>query len=144
MTIPTEKDLHIEASASASRGKRFIAAMIDLILVPVLLGAFLALFTFWLFGTNAFNFLFYLVYVGWVIFRDTIFSPGRSLVGISLISLEGEKVTVQQAFKRNLLIILPFIGILGYLVEMISLIMTGERVMDSWAKTKVIDHKVNP
>lgn len=123
----------------ASKGRRFTSALIDLILIPVLLGAFLGLFTFWFLGTAAFNFLFYFAYVAWVIFRDTVFSPGRALMHIELISQTGKEVTVEQAFKRNLLIIIPFIGIIGYLIEIISLTMTGERVMDSWAKTTVVD-----
>jgi len=142
---PNEPLLIQKQPALASKGKRFTAGLIDLILVPVLLGAFITLFTFWFLGPVA-NVIFYFVYVIWVIFRDTVFSPGRTLVGIRLISLEGngkdgngKEVTVIQAIKRNLLIILPFVGIIGYAVEIISLIIKGERVMDPWANTKVID-----
>ena len=74
----------------------------------------------------------------WLCFRDTVFSPGRALVGIKIMSLVGSKVALKQAVIRNLLLILPFVLLIGYPVEFIALLVKGERVADSWAKTRVV------
>ena len=125
-------------AAVASKGKRFAAGVIDLILIPIVLGVVAGLLL-----LNApqgiRNVLLIVLNIAWMIFRDAVFSPGRKMVGTRLVSLTGGKVSVGQAFIRNILLIIPFILVIGYLVELIALLMKGERVADSWAKTRVVE-----
>ena len=60
------------------------------------------------------------------------------MVGLKLISLSGPKVTIFQAAVRNILLMVPFLLLVGYFVEIIALISKGERVADAWAKTRVV------
>lgn len=123
----------------APKGKRVAAAVIDLILIPILLGVIAGLVL--LRSPEGIrNVLLVLLNIGWMIFRDTVYSPGRKMVGLKLVSLSGEeKVTIQQAFIRNILLILPFVLVIGYIVELVSLLVKGERVADGWAKTRVVE-----
>ena len=124
--------------AVASKGKRFAAGAIDLILIPIILGVIAGLLL-----LNAppgiRNVLLILLNIAWMIFRDAVFSPGRKMVGTKLISLSGEKVSLGQAFIRNILLIIPFVLVIGYIVELVALLMKGERVADGWAKTRVVE-----
>lgn len=125
-------------SAVASKGKRFAAGVIDLILIPIFLGVIAGLLL--LNAPEGFrNILLIVLNIAWMIFRDAVFSPGRRMVGTKLISLTGDKVTVAQAFIRNILLIIPFVLVVGYIVELIALLVKGERVADSWAKTRVVE-----
>jgi len=124
--------------AVASKGKRFAAGVIDLILIPILLGVIAGLLL-----LNApegiRNVLLILLNIGWMIFRDAVFSLGRKMVGTRLVSLTGGKVTLGQAFIRNILLIIPFVLVVGYIVEIIAVLAKGERVADGWAKTRVVE-----
>lgn len=126
------------STGGASKGKRFAAGVIDLILIPIFLGVIAGLLL-----LNApegiRNVILIVLNIAWMIFRDAVFSPGRKMVGTRLVSLTGGKVSVGQAFIRNILLIIPFILVIGYLVELIALLMKGERVADSWAKTRVVE-----
>ncbi|OGW83687.1 MAG: hypothetical protein A2Z83_08535 [Omnitrophica bacterium GWA2_52_8] len=79
-----------------------------------------------------------LVNIAWLIFRDMVYSPGRAMVGLKLTSLIGDKVSLGQAFIRNILLIIPFVLVIGYIVEIVSLLTKGERLADGWAKTRVV------
>ena len=124
--------------AVASKGKRFAAGVIDLILIPIFLGVVAGLLL-----LNApegiRNVLLILLNIAWMIFRDVIFSPGRKMVGTKLVSATGSKVSIGQAFIRNILLIIPFILVIGYIAELVSLMMKGERIADTWAKTRVVE-----
>ena len=62
------------------------------------------------------------------------------MVGLKLISTtSGSKPSLGQAFIRNILLIIPFILVLGYVIEIISLLTKGDRVADGWAKTRVVE-----
>ena len=124
--------------AVASKGKRAAAGVIDLILIPIILGviAGLALLNA---PQGIRNVLLILLNIAWMIFRDAVFSPGRKMVGTKLVSLTGEKVSIGQAFIRNILLIVPFVLVVGYIVELVALLVRGERVADSWAKTRVVE-----
>ena len=124
-------------SGAASKGKRFAAGAIDLILIPVLLGVIAGLL---LLNTpeGIRNVVLIVINILWMIFRDAVFSPGRRMVGTKLVSLAGGKVTLAQAFIRNILLIIPFVLVVGYIVEIVSLLTKGERVADGWAKTRVV------
>lgn len=124
--------------AVASKGKRIAAGVIDLILIPIFLGVVAGLLL-----LNApegiRNVILIVLNIVWMIFRDTVFSPGRKMVGTKLASLSGDKVTIAQAFIRNILLIIPFVLVIGYIVELVALIVKGERVADGWAKTRVVE-----
>ncbi len=123
-------------SVSAPKGKRVAADVIDLIVIPILMGLILGLV---LLNTpeGIRNLILVIVNIGWLIFRDGVYSPGRTMVGLKLVSLSGGKVTIGQAFLRNVLLMIPFILIIGYIIEIISVFAKGDRVADGWAKTRV-------
>ncbi|HNV85743.1 MAG TPA: RDD family protein [Candidatus Omnitrophota bacterium] len=125
--------------ALASKGKRFAAGIIDLIIIPIILGIVAGLLL--LAANDAIrNTVLILVNIGWMLFRDTVFSPGRKMVGLKLVSLSGtEKPSLGQAFIRNVLLIIPFVLVIGYLVEIVALLAKGERIADGWAKTRVTE-----
>ena len=123
--------------ATAPKGRRFAAGVIDLVIIPIVLGLILGLV---LLGVpNGFrSIILVLVNIAWLIFRDAVYSPGRAMVGLKLISLSGDKVSVAQSFIRNILLLVPFVLVIGYIVEIIALISKGDRVADAWAKTRVV------
>ena len=126
------------STPSAPKGKRFASGVIDLILIPIFLGVVAGLLL-----LNApegiRNVILILLNIAWMIFRDAVFSPGRKMVGTKLVSLSGEKVSLGQAFIRNILLVIPFVLVVGYVVEIVSVWMKGERVADRWAKTRVVE-----
>jgi len=122
----------------AQKGKRIAAAIIDLIIIPILLGIIVGVLLLAA-PDGVRNTILILVNIGWLIFRDAVFSPGRKMVGTKIISAEGDgKVSVGQAFIRNILLIIPFVLVIGYIVEIIFVLTKGERLADSWAKTRVV------
>lgn len=129
--------MDINSGSAVPKGRRFAAGVIDLIIIPVVLGLILGLVLIGL-SESIRSIILVVVNVGWLIFRDAVYSPGRAMVGLKLTSLTGEKVTVMQAVIRNVLLIVPFVLVIGYIVETISLIVKGDRVADAWAKTKVV------
>ncbi|MBI4387523.1 MAG: RDD family protein [Candidatus Omnitrophica bacterium] len=123
-------------SEPAPKGKRFAVAIIDLIIIPIVIGilAGLALFA----APEAVrNVILILVNIAWLVFRDLFYSPGRRMVGLKLVSLTGEKVTLAQAFIRNILLMVPFILVIGYILEIAMILGKGDRLADGWAKTRV-------
>ena len=125
------------SSAPASKGKRFAAGVVDLIIIPIVLGVILGLLLLKVPETLR-SVILVVVNVIWLIVRDAIYSPGRTMVGLKLVSLSSDKVTPAQAFIRNILLIIPFVLVIGYIVEIIALLSKGERVADGWAKTRVV------
>ncbi len=125
-------------SGVASKGKRFAAGVVDLILIPIVLGVVAGLLLLKA-PEGIRNVLLILLNIAWMIFRDAVFSPGRKMVGTKLVNLAGGKVSIGQAFIRNILLIIPFVLVIGYLVELIALLVKGERVADGWAKTRVVE-----
>jgi uncharacterized RDD family membrane protein YckC len=122
---------------SANKFKRILADVFDLIIVPLILGAILGFFL--LNVSEAIRNVFLIVFnVGWLVLRDAVFSPGRAITGLKIISLSGDKVTVAQAFIRNVLLIIPIVLLVGYIVELISVLAQNRRVADGWAKTQVV------
>jgi len=125
--------------AAAPKGKRFAAGIVDLVIIPILLGvvAGIALLA----ANDAIrNTVLIVINIGWMIFRDGVFSPGRKMVGLKLVSLSGgDKPSIAQAFIRNVLLIIPFILVIGYIIEIVSVLSKGERLADGWAKTRVVE-----
>ncbi len=141
MTTP-EQTGQVEGGSAvlvAPKGKRIAAAVIDLIIIPILLGIVVGVLLLAA-PDGVRNTLLILVNIAWMIFRDAVFSPGRKMVGTKIISLEGEgKVSVGQAFIRNILLIIPFVLVIGYVIEIIFILSKGERLADGWAKTRVVN-----
>ena len=175
----------------ASIGRRFAAAWVDLVLIPIFLGVIAGLL---LLGApeGIRNVILVLLNIGWMIFRDAVFSPGRRFdwrkiiniiavvmcfigfalamvklvpalvvvvpitigavsiawlifdkagpgADLKLISLTGGKVTVGQAFIRNILLVIPYVLLAGFLIELIYVLTKGPRLADGWAKTRVVE-----
>jgi uncharacterized RDD family membrane protein YckC len=122
----------------ASKGKRFAAGLIDLVVIPIVLGVVIGIVL--LAAPDVVrSVVLVIVNVLWLMFRDAVYSPGRAMVKIKIVSLTGEKVTWLQAFLRNILLIIPFVLVLGYLIEIVMLIVKGHRLADNWAKTQVVE-----
>lgn len=125
-----------QSSQSAPKGKRMISDLVDLLAIPILLGIIAGLVLIAV-PELVRNILLVVLNIGWLLFRDTVFSPGRKMVGLKLKSLAGDKVTLGQAFIRNILLLIPFVLVIGYIVELIFVLVKGGRLADSWAKTRV-------
>lgn len=125
------------SGASAPKGRRFAAGVIDLIIIPIVLGLILGLILLNV-PEGIRSAILVVVNIAWLIVRDAFYSPGRAMVGLKLISLDGAKVTLVQSLLRNVLLIIPFVLVVGYIVEIVALIVKGERVADQWAKTRVV------
>lgn len=122
----------------ASKGKRFAAGLIDLVVIPIVLGVLIGLVL--LAAPDMVrSIVLVLVNVIWLVFRDAVYSPGRAMVKIKIVSLTGEKVTWLQALIRNVLLIIPFVLVVGYIVEIVMVLWKGHRLADSWAKTQVVE-----
>ena len=126
------------SSESAPKGKRFISALVDLLAVPILLGIVAGLVLLAV-PEGIRNVILIAINIGWLLFRDVVFSPGRKMVGLKLTTLDGGKVTLGQAFIRNILLMVPFVLVIGYIVEIIFISMKGNRLADTWAKTHVLN-----
>ena len=123
---------------SAPKGRRFAADVIDLIVIPIILGVILGIILINV-PEAIRSVLLVLVNVAWLIFRDVTYSPGRAMVGLKLVSLTSAgKPTLAQAAIRNVLLIIPFVLVIGYIVEIVAVISKGERLGDKWAKTRVV------
>lgn len=122
----------------ASKGKRFAAGLIDLVVIPIVLGIVIGLIL--LAAPDIVRtIVLVIVNILWLVFRDAIYSPGRAMIKIKLVSLTGGKVTILQALIRNILLIIPFVLVVGYLVEIVMLVVKGHRLADLWAKTVVVE-----
>lgn len=128
---------NLQAPALVSKRRRILADVFDLLLVPIGLGVIAALVL--LAAPEVVrNVVLIIVNVFWMIFRDVVFSPGRWMCDIKLVSLVGGKVTLLQALIRNILLIIPFVLLIGYIVEIVMVLVTGERLEDRWAKARVV------
>jgi len=128
----------MEGLVPASKGKRFAAGLIDLVVIPIVLGVVIGLVL--LAAPDMVrSIVLVIVNIIWLVFRDAVYSPGRAMVKIKIVSLTGQKVTWLQALIRNILLIIPFVLVVGYLVEIVMLIIKGHRLADNWAKTQVVE-----
>ena len=132
--------VHGEAAslALAPKGKRIASDIVDLLFIPIIIG-FVIAFLLLAAPEPVRNTVLIAVNVAWMIFRDVVFSPGRKMVGIKLVSLSGGKITMPQALIRNILLIVPFVLLVGYILEAIMVIIKGERLEDGWAKARVVN-----
>ena len=126
-----------QGGESVPKGKRTIAALVDLLAIPILLGVVAGLLLLAVPEVIR-NIILIAINVGWLLVRDAVFSPGRKMVGLKLVSATGSKVTIGQAFIRNILLMIPFVLIVGYIVEIVFVLRKGNRLADSWAHTRVV------
>ena len=128
----------MEGLVPASKGKRFAAGLIDLVVIPIVLGIVIGLVL--LAAPDVVrSIVLVLVNIIWLVFRDAVYSPGRAMIKVKIVSLTGEKVTLLQALIRNVLLIIPFVLVVGYILEIVMLITKGHRLADNWAKTQVVE-----
>ena len=99
----------------APKGARIASDLVDLLLIPIVLGVLVGLVVLSI-GDPARSIILIAVNVGWLIFRDVVYSPGRTMVGLQLVSLSGPKVTPGQAALRNILLMIPIILLFGYII----------------------------
>ena len=124
----------------ASKGKRCAAALVDILLVPIVIGVGLGiLFVVTKADPSIQNWLFIGFTSVWLIIRDAIGSPGRAMVGILLKKTDGATIGLGTAIGRNIHLMIPFVSLLGFLVEFIALLSTGHRLADQWAHTVVVE-----
>lgn len=123
----------------ADKGNRIAAAAIDLLVIPIIVGVVLGIMFVFLKPDQSIQVALMLGFnVAWLIIRDMGFAPGRIMIGIRLVKTDGTRVGFGTAIGRNIHLMLPFVLIIGFLVEFISLMATGQRVADRWAHTKVV------
>ncbi len=122
----------------ASKGKRIASDVVDLLFIPIIIG-FVIAFLLIAVSEPVRNTVLIVVNVAWMLFRYLYFSPGRKMVGIKLVSLNGGKITASQAVIRNILLIVPFVLLVGYILETIMVLVKGERLEDGWAKARVVN-----
>ena len=128
----------MEGLVPASKGKRFAAGLIDLVVIPIVLGIVIGLVL--LAAPDVVrSIVLVLVNIIWLVFRDAVYSPGRAMIKVKIVSLTGEKVTLLQALIRNVLLIIPFVLVVGYIVEIVMVLWKGHRLADNWAKTQVVE-----
>lgn len=127
----------LSGAEKAPKGKRIASDIVDLLFIPILIG-FVVAFVLIPASEPVRNTLLIVINVFWMLFRDLVFSPGRKMVGIKLVSLSGGKLNLTQALIRNILLIIPFVLLAGYILETIMVLWKGERLEDSWAKAKVV------
>jgi uncharacterized RDD family membrane protein YckC len=132
------KESKMDGLVPASKGKRFAAGLIDLVIIPIVLGIVIGLVL--LAAPDVVrSVVLVLVNIIWLVFRDAVYSPGRAMIKVKIVSLTGEKVTPLQALIRNVLLIIPFVLVVGYIVEIVMLLVKGHRLADTWAKTQVVE-----
>lgn len=121
----------------APKGARVASDLVDLLLIPIVLGVLVGLVVLSI-ADPLRSIILIGVNVGWLIFRDVVYSPGRAMVGLQIVSLSGPKVTPGQAVLRNILLMVPIVLLFGYIIEIVAVLVKGERLADGWAKTRVV------
>ncbi len=124
----------------AHKGKRFASDFIDLFIIPLVLGFLIGLVLVLVGAPDIVRtVVMMIVNAAWLTFRDAVFAPGRAMVKIKVVSANGGKVSVLQAFLRNILLIIPIVLLLGYILETVMVLLKGHRLEDSWAQTQVVE-----
>ncbi|OGX05601.1 MAG: hypothetical protein A3G87_00555 [Omnitrophica bacterium RIFCSPLOWO2_12_FULL_50_11] len=100
----------------APKGRRFASVLIDLLVIPIVLGV-IAGVSLWAVRDDIRNGILIAINIGWLLFRDLVFSPGRKMVGLKLKSTVGDRVTLLQVVVRNLTIAAPIALSTGYPCE---------------------------
>ncbi|OGW76920.1 MAG: hypothetical protein A3J52_00660 [Omnitrophica bacterium RIFCSPHIGHO2_02_FULL_49_9] len=98
----------------APKGRRFASDIIDLLIIPIILGIAFGIMLLAV-PEGIRNFSLIAVNILWLVFRDYVFSPGRKLVGLKLVSVDGAgKAGITGAIIRNITLAIPFVLTTGY------------------------------
>jgi uncharacterized RDD family membrane protein YckC len=130
----------LPAYKEASLGARFLASLFDLVVIPILLGIVFGLLFFAAPPTLR-NIVLVFVNIAWTCLRDVRggVGPGKKMAGIKVITVSGGEPTLGQYIMRNILIWIPFLLLIGFIIEVIMIfILKKDRLGDQWAKTKVV------
>jgi len=121
--------------------RRFLAGFIDLICLPFLIFVILT----YLHRAQLPVFVIIFIETVWLTVRDLFggAGPGKRLYKLKVIRTDtGEVLTRKDfviGFYRNLLLAIPLFFSICFIVEVIVLFRSGERLGDKWAKTAVVD-----
>ena len=147
MTDGLREGLTITGGDSAPEGKeptlgaRFLAALFDLFLMPIILSVVFGLLFFAAPDTLRLIVL-VVVSIAWTCLRDVKGGqgPGKRMAKIKVIdTATGQVPTVWQLILRNVLLWVPYVLLFGYPIEMfIIFILKKDRLGDRMAKCKVI------
>jgi uncharacterized RDD family membrane protein YckC len=136
------------------KSKRLVAVVIDVVALPLVVGfitgvAMIVLNVDKSSKTHILEILH--LFRGLIFFRDFVYSPGRHLVGLELTDVKtGIRVCcyrgnffihLWKSIARNLLLIIPFVLVIGYLIEAVMVMTKGYRLADKWAGTEVVASK---
>ena len=124
----------------APLGARLLAALFDLVLIPIVLGVIFGLLFFAAEPTFR-NIVLFIVNFCWTAFRDVMGGqgPGKRLAGVRLVDASGANPALPKHLIRNALLWIPFVLIIGYLVEFfLVFILKKDRLGDKWVGTKVV------
>ncbi|MBT9331033.1 RDD family protein [Paracidobacterium acidisoli] len=143
-----QKVADVAAITPVSRGRRFGAYFIDFCIAFLLV----------LVGTIPIVGLIItpIIALYWLLRDINGASPGKSLLGLAIVSRGGGRSTTMQRILRNLPfaimvlpLLIPYIGLTDYpiqlfviLVEALMVILTRERIGDKLAGTMVVSHDV--
>ena len=128
----------------ATIGARFLAALFDLVVIPVVLGIIFGLL-FLQAPPTLRNVVLVFVNIAWTCLRDIQggAGPGKRMAGIKVIDAKtGGAPSLGQLVFRNILIWIPFILLFGFIIEAIIIFITKkDRLGDRWAGCKVVSSK---
>lgn len=135
-----------------TKTKRLLAATIDLVILPMVVGGTIGI----LLAVNDvdnktrteilqnINFFYYLIFC-----RDFVYSPGRHLFKLDLIDSKTKSkicfyknnvfLNLWKSLLRNIGLVIPFVLVIGYFVEIIMVISKGHRLADTWAGVEVVE-----
>ena len=130
--------------------RRLGSAIIDLLLIPAFVGVLMGLLL-RNFPTADSDKYLRAVSLAFLVLlqRDFIYSPGRHLLGLCLVDAKrGNLICFYQgnillnlikSAVRNSLLFIPFVLVVGYVAETITVIWKGYRLMDLVAGVKVVE-----
>ena len=130
------------------RSRRVAAAIIDMVVLPMVAGVIAGVALLNVDEMTRNNVLRLLSPFRYLIFaRDFIYSPGRHMCGLELVDV---KTGVQVCFYRgnffvnlwkstlrNILLVIPFVLVAGYIAETVMVMTKGHRLADKWAGVEV-------
>ena len=120
------------------RGKRLLAAVVDFYIACIFSTLIIAVITFGELNVTALTVGAYVgLFAFWMISKDVLFkgaSIGKRICKIKVVRADGKMLTVADAIKRTVPLLLPPI-------EVICLLTRDKRLGDLWADTAVVDRK---
>ena len=131
------------------KSKRVAAAIIDMLVLPMVAGVIVGVALLNVDEMTRNNVLRLLSPFRFlIIFRDFVYSPGRHMCGLELVDMKtGIRVccyrgnffiNLGKSIVRNILLIIPFVLVIGYIVETVMVMTKGHRLADKWAGVEVV------